>query len=362
MTTTLAHDRQNAPAPALAAPVKAALPHKLGRIASWQRVKSVRNLLLRIALHVLPLMFAVIIIAFTMIQLAPGTFLDIMTSEMQLSDPDVIEQLRVTYGLDQPIYVQLLKYIWAVIHLDFGFSYRQNVPVMDAILDHLSATVTLMLSGIVVAVLIGVTAGAIAAVKVNTVWDRLISVIAVICFAAPSFWVGVMLTVLFSVKLGWLPVGDMHSIGNDSGFFGNILDVTRHLILPALSLGLFQAAIYARLTRNSMLDVFHADFVRTAYAKGLSEGRVTFRHVLRNALLPVVTVIGMQFGHVLSGSVIIETVFSWPGIGNLLFDGVATRDYPIVLGILILGSLMVILTNLVIDVVYVRLDPRVTLD
>jgi peptide/nickel transport system permease protein len=309
-----------------------------------------------------PLILLVVVISFFLIQMAPGSFVEIMTSEMQLADPDVIEQLRVTYGLDQPLYVQLFKYIWALLHLDFGFSYRQNVPVIEAVLDHLPATLILMLSSLAIAVLVGVGAGALAASKANSLWDRLISLIAAVCFAAPSFWVGIMLIVLFSVKLGWLPVGDMQSIGASKGIISDGLDILRHLALPAVSLGLLHAAIYIRVTRSSMLDIANADFVRTARAKGLSQGRVTLAHILRNALLPVVTLVGLQFGQILSGSVVIETVFSWPGIGNLLFDAVMTRDYPVVLGILVLGSLVTIFANLAVDLLYVRLDPRVSLE
>jgi len=174
-------------------------------------------------------------------------------------------------------------------------------------------------------------------------------------FAAPSFWLGIMLIVLFSVKLGWLPVGGMATIGGDGGMF----DILRHLLLPTLSLGLFYAAIYTRVMRASMLEVAQLDFVRTARAKGLSRNQVTISHVLRNALLPVVTILGVQMGTVLAGSVVIESVFSWPGIGALLFDSVSSRNYPVVLGIMVLSSLVVIAANIAVDLVYMWLDPRI---
>ena len=168
-----------------------------------------------------------------------------------------------------------------------------------------------------------------------------------------------MMIVLFGVKLGWLPVGGMATIGGAGGGLADLLDVLRHLLLPTLALGLFYAAIYARVMRSSMLEVAQLDFVRTARAKGLSRARVTVSHVLRNALLPVITILGLQMGTVLAGSVVIESVFSWPGIGSLLFDSVSSRNYPVVLGIMVLGSLVVIAANILVDLLYMWLDPRI---
>lgn len=306
-----------------------------------------------------PLVLGVVVLNFVLIQLAPGSFLDVMTAEQQVSDPALIERLRVTYGMDQPAWMQLLRYIGAVARLDLGFSYRQNMPVLEVILAHLPATLLLMLASILVAALLGVTAGVIAAVKVNTLWDNLLSFAAVFFFAAPSFWLGIMLTVLFSVKLGWLPVGGMATLGGVGGAFATALDVLRHLLLPAMALGLFYAAIYARVMRASMLEVLHQDHVRTARAKGLPGWRVVTRHVLRNALLPIVTLLGLQLGTMLGGSVVVETVFSWPGIGSLLLDSVSSRNYPVVLGVMVFSALLVILANIVVDAAYQRLDPRI---
>jgi peptide/nickel transport system permease protein len=306
------------------------------------------------------LLLAVIVVSFCLIQAAPGTFMDIMTSEMQLSEEQQVEELKALYGLDKPVPIQLLNYIWAVLHFDLGFSYRQNVPVIEAIRDRLPATLLLMFSGISVAAIIGVAAGAFAAVRRNSIWDHLISLVGIFLFAAPSFWLGIMAIVVFSVKLGWLPVGDMQTIGLQGGPLVHALDVGRHLILPAIALGLFgQAAVYMRVTRAAMIEVAALDFVRTAHAKGVRQRRVTTHHILRNALLPVVTLLGLQFGSILSGSVVIETVFDWPGIGILLFDGVMNRDYPVVLGVLLLGSMLVIVANMLVDLAYAWLDPRV---
>jgi peptide/nickel transport system permease protein len=314
---------------------------------------------MRRAMQIIPLVLGVIVMNFLLIQLAPGSFLDVMTAEQQVSDPALIEKLRALYGMDQPLIVQLGKYIWSVFTLDFGFSYRQNAPVFDVIMQALPATLILMLASIAIAVIIGVTAGVIAAVKVNTLWDNLVSIAAVFFFAAPTFWLGIMLTILFSVQLGWLPVGGMQTIDGPTGLFATTFDILRHLILPALSLGLFYAATFVRVMRASMLEVFRLDFVRTARAKGLSRGQVVIGHVLRNALLPVVTLLGLQLGAVLGGSVVVEAVFSWPGIGSLMLDSVMSRNFPVVLGVLVLSSLVVALTNAAVDIAYFKLDPRI---
>ena len=321
---------------------------------SSRRAAALR-LLRRRLLQAVPLILGVIVINFGLIHLAPGSFLELMTAENQVSDPATVELLRKTYGLEDPVWMQLLKYIWAILHLDFGFSYRQNMPVIDAIAINLPATLLLMVSSIVLAFAVGVAAGVVASVKVRTFWDTLVSVAAMFFFAAPSFWLGIMMIVLFAVKLGWLPVSGMATIGGGGG----VLDILHHLVMPTLALGLFYAATYARVMRSSMLEVAQADFVRTARAKGLSRNKVTISHVLRNALLPVVTILGVQMGTILAGSVVIESVFSWPGVGSLLFDSVSSRNYPVVLGIMVLGSLVVIAANIAVDLIYMWLDPRI---
>lgn len=324
-------------------------------MTSGSRRLAALRLLRRRLVQAVPLLLGVVVVNFCLIQLAPGSFLELMTAENQVSDPATVELLKKTYGLNDPVWLQLAKYVWALLHLDFGFSYRQNLPVIDAIAVHLPATLLLMVSSLTLALVVGVAAGVVAAMKVRTVWDTVVSVAAMFFFAAPSFWLGIMLIVLFAVKLGWMPVGGMVTIGSGGG----VLDILHHLVLPTLALGLFYAAIYARVMRASMLEVAQLDFVRTARAKGLSRNRVTLSHVLRNALLPVVTILGVQMGTVLAGSVVIESVFSWPGVGSLLFDSVSSRNYPVVLGIMVLGSLVVIAANIVVDLVYMWLDPRI---
>jgi len=271
----------------------------------------------------------------------------------------MIERLRITYGMDQSAGMQLVKYIASVAQLELGYSYRHNLPVLDVLLSHLPATLLLMLASIAIAVVIGLSAGILSAVKVNTWWDTAVSLFAILCFAAPSFWLGIMLIVLFSVNLGWFPVGGMVTIGMDQNPLATTFDVLHHLALPALTLGLFYSAMYARVMRSSMLEVSKLDYVRTAYAKGLTRMAVVMRHIVRNALLPVVTLIGIQLGTVLAGSIVVEAVFSWPGIGAVLFDSVMSRNYPVVLGLLILSSFVVVIANIAVDLVYTRLDPRI---
>jgi peptide/nickel transport system permease protein len=330
-----------------------------GGLAVSSRQLAALRLLRRRLVQAVPLMLGVVVINFVLIHLAPGSFLELMTAENQVSDPATIELLRKTYGMDDPLWLQLAKYIWALMHFDFGFSYRQNMPVLQAITINLPATLLLMISSITLAFAVGAAAGVVASMKVRTAWDTVVSVLAMFFFAAPSFWLGIMMIVLFAVKLGWMPVGGMATIGGLGNGAGGVLDVLHHLILPTLALGLFYAAIYARVMRSSMLEVSQLDFVRTARAKGLSRRQVTLGHVLRNALLPVVTILGVQMGTVLAGSVVIESVFSWPGVGSLLFDSVSSRNYPVVLGIMVLGSMVVVAANTAVDLIYMWLDPRI---
>ena len=312
-------------------------------------------------LQMLPVVLGIVAINFLLLNLTPGDLVDVMAAEEQISDPQVLAQIRAEYGLDKPLREQLFNYVWNIVNLDLGYSFRHSQPVWDVIVQRLPATLILMSVSMALALFIGVLAGVVASLKVNTLYDNLISVVAIVFFAAPSFWIGLMMMVLFSVKLGLLPVSGMFTIGADYSLAGEIWDVTRHLVMPSVALGLFYAAIYARVMRASMLEVFGLDFIRTARAKGLGKKRVAFKHVLRNALLPVVTLFGLQLGTMLAGSVVIESVFSWPGIGTLVFEAVLTRNFPLVMGVLLFGSILVVIANLAVDLIYMRLDPRIEL-
>lgn len=312
-------------------------------------------------LQAIPTILGVAVINFLILNLAPGDLVDVMAAEQQITDPEVLARLREDYGLNRSLGQQLISYLSDLARLDLGYSYRDNMPVLELILGRLPATLILMFSSLGVAAIVGITLGVVASLKVNTVTDNLISLAAVIFFAAPSFWVGLMMMVVFAVQLGWLPVAGMQTIGADYSAFETVVDIAWHLVMPALALGLFYAAVYARVMRTSMLEIFGLDFVRTARAKGLPERAVAFRHVLPNALLPVVTLLSFQFGTALAGSVVIESVFSWPGIGILLVEAVSGRNFPVVVGVLFLGSVLVIVANLVVDLLYMTLDPRVEL-
>jgi peptide/nickel transport system permease protein len=322
-------------------------------------VKPQLFLIRRRLLQAIPVVLGIMIINFLLLKLAPGDLVDVMAAQQQISDPRILDRLRAEYGLDRPVYVQLFNYLWNVAQFDLGYSFYHSQPVLTVISERLPATLLLMSASMLLAVVVGVGAGVLASLRVNKLTDNVISVVAVVFFGAPSFWVGLMMMVLFSVKLGLLPVAGMTTVNSNFGLWGHVWDVTRHLLMPMFALGLFYAAIYTRVTRSSMLEVYGLDFVRTARAKGLSERRVAIKHVLRNALLPVITLFGLQVGTMLAGSVVIEAIFSWPGIGTLIFDAVITRNFPLVVGVLFLGSVMVVIANLLVDLLYMVLDPRV---
>lgn len=297
---------------------------------------------------------------FCLLKAAPGDLADVLAGESGAATPEFMQQLRETYGLDQPFMVQFGHYLARVVRLDFGFSFRQNAPVLDVLLDHLPATLLLMVVSLSLAFVAGVALGALAARKPNTWLDNLLSTAALLAYATPLFWLGLMLIVLFSVHLNLLPSSGMREIGATYAHWGaHALDVLRHLVLPATTLALFYMAVFTRMTRASMIEVYSLDFVRTAKAKGISEQRIVFRHVLRNAILPVLTSLGMQVGALLGGSVVIETVFGWPGLGRLSFEALTRRDVNLLLGVLFMSSVLVILVNLLVDLLYTRLDPRI---
>jgi peptide/nickel transport system permease protein len=329
-------------------------------MSSLARAGVARFLARRLA-QAVPTVLVIIVVNFLVLHLTPGDIVDVLAGEAGAATPEYVAMLRERFGLDRPLPGRLLSYVWDVARLDLGFSFRHNTSVVDLIGQRLPATLLLMGASIALAVSLGVLLGVTAARHVNRPVDGAIAVAALLSYATPTFWIGLMLIVLFSVKLGWLPTGGMMTIGADLGLLGRALDVAHHLVLPAVSLALFYAAIYTRLMRAAMLEVSSQDYVRTARAKGLAERRIVFGHVLRNALLPVVTMAGVQVGSLLGGSVLVESVFGWPGLGRLAFEAVQQRDFNLLLGILFMSSLLVIAVNLVVDVLYAALDPRIEL-
>lgn len=301
------------------------------------------------------------VVNFFLLRLAPGDAAQVLAGEAGAATPEYLAALRAQFGLDQPLWVQLGKYLWHLAQLDLGFSFRQGMPVLDLILQRLPATLLLMGASIAFAVVIGAGLGVLAAARAGRALDTLVSSVALLCFATPLFWVGLMLVLVFSVRLDWLPVGGMFTVEAGLTGWAYAADVARHLVLPAATLGLFYMAVYVRLMRASMIEVRRQDFVRTAVAKGAPAGRVLTLHVLRNALLPLVTMVGVQASSVIGGAVLVETVFSWPGLGRMAFEALYQRDYNLLLGILLCSAVVVVLVNWVVDAVYARVDPRIRL-
>lgn len=306
-----------------------------------------------------PVVLGVIVLCFLLLQLAPGDLATVLAGESGGATAEYVTQLRERFGLDQPLYVQLLIYMKNVLMLDLGYSYRQSMPVLQLLLERLWPTLLLMGTTLVLSLGLGLLAGLFAALWVRTWKDHVISFFAIIAYATPLFWVGLILILVFSIRLDWLPTSGMEDVVQFYEGWDRVLDIARHLILPAVTLSLFYLALYARLMRATMLEQRGLDYVTTARAKGLTERQITTRHVLRNALLPVVTMAGVQVGALLGGSVVVESIFAWPGLGQLAFDALFSRDYNLLLGIFLMSACLVVLINIVVDVIYVILDPRI---
>jgi peptide/nickel transport system permease protein len=310
-------------------------------------------------LQAIPVVLGVVVLNFLLLQLAPGDAATVLAGEAGGAPAEYVQALRQRFGLDKPVLVQLALYVKNILALDLGYSFRNQSPVLPLILARLSATLLLMGTTLVLSLGLGVLLGLLAAVWVRSWKDHLISVTAIIAYAMPLFWIGLMLILLFSIKLDWLPTSGMEDPAAFYEGWERVVDIARHLILPALTLSLFYMALYARLMRATMLEQRGLDYVTTARAKGLTERQITLRHVVRNALMPVVTVAGVQVGGLLGGSVVVESVFAWPGLGQLAFQALFARDLNLLLGIFFISSCLVVAINILVDIVYVLLDPRV---
>ena len=315
-----------------------------------------RNLLAAI-----PTVLVIVVLNFFLLKLAPGDAADVLAAESGAATEEFMRQLRARFGLDLPMLAQLKAYLGGLLQGNLGFSPRYNMPVTDLILQRLPSTLVLMATALAFAFLIGVASGCTMALFAGRWPDRVLSLAGLLLYSLPGFWVGLMLIVAFSVKLGWLPSGGSETIASGLNGLDLFVDRLRHLVLPALTLALFHVAIYARLTRAAVLEVASLDFVRTARAKGIPERDVTVRHILRNALAPVTTLAGVHIGGILGGAIVVETVFTWPGLGRLSFEAVQRRDFNVLLGVLLLSSLLVILVNMLVDLLQATLDPRIEL-
>lgn len=330
----------------------------------------VRYLLKRLGL-VIPTLLGILVAVFVLMRLIPGDPARLMAGER--ATPEIIATLRHEMGLDQPRAVQFWRFVSGVATGDLGRSLTSSQPVMDELLKRYPATIELTLCAMLFASVIGILVGVISAVRRNSLFDWGSMGVALVGVSMPIFWLGLLLMMVFAVKLKWLPAGARInarlSWDGTSDFIlfetlirGNWLvfqDVLKHIILPSVALGTIPLAIIARMTRSSILEVLNLDFIRTARAKGLAEKIVIFKHCLRNAMLPVVTVIGLQVGSLLGGAVLTETIFSWPGIGRFIVQAIGERDYPVVQGAIVLVAFAFVLVNLVVDVLYTVVDPRI---
>jgi peptide/nickel transport system permease protein len=310
-------------------------------------------------LQAVPVVLGVVVLNFLLLQLAPGDAATVLAGEAGGAPAEYIEQLRARFGLDKPVLVQLALYLKNILLLDLGFSFRNNAPVLGLILDRLWPTLLLMGATLVVSVGGGVALGVIAALGVRTWRDHLISIAAVIAYATPLFWIGLMLILVFSIRLDWFPTSGMENVVAFHEGWARVVDIAHHLVLPTITLSLFYLALYTRLMRATVLEQRGAEYATTARAKGLTERTITLRHVLRNALLPVITMAGVQVGALLGGSVVVETVFAWPGLGQLAYQSLFARDFNLLLGIFFLSACLVVIVNIIVDVIYVLLDPRI---
>jgi peptide/nickel transport system permease protein len=305
------------------------------------------------------LLFAVLVLNFALMHLAPGDIADTIAGDMGGADAEVMAEIRRSYGLDLPVWEQLIKYLGGVLHFDLGYSFYFNTPVVTLLLERVPATLLLVVAAQILAISVGVLLGVIAARQPNGMASHVVTLIALFGFSAPVFWTGIMLLITFSLWVPIFPVAGMQDVTIDGNWFERMLDVGRHLVLPVITLASVFLALYSRLCRASMLEVLGSDYIRTARAKGLSTREVVVKHALKNALNPVVTLAGLQFSAVVSGAVLVETVFSWPGLGTLVLQSIIARDTPTILGILFFSALVVVVANLLTDLVLRMIDPRI---
>jgi peptide/nickel transport system permease protein len=310
-------------------------------------------------MHALPTVLGIVVLCFLLLHFVPGDAADVLAAQNGSATAETMIAMRQRFGLDQPMLTQLVTYLTHLAHLDLGYSARFGMPVSDLILQRLPNTLLLMLSALSMALVIGILAGWTMAIFAGRWPDRILQVMVLLFYSTPGFWIGLMAIVLFSVRLGWLPSNGSMTVGAPLSGFALLADRAWYLVLPSLALSSFFIAVYARLTRATMLEVQGQDFMRTAVAKGLHPVAVQFKHALRNALIPVTTVAGIHLGNLLGGAVVVETVFGWPGMGRLALEAVTGRDFNVLLGVLLMSSFVVIVANAGVDLLQAWLDPRV---
>jgi peptide/nickel transport system permease protein len=316
-----------------------------------------RYVLARLGWGVL-IVIAILVLNFIIVHMVPGSPIDALLGDFPVP-PGYADQIRAEFGLDKPLPTQLGLYLVNLLQGNLGFSFANRLPVLDLVLARLGPTVLLMVPALLLAAVLGVVLGVTAAPRAGSVQDSALTALSLFGYSVPVFWLGQMLVIVFAIRLGWLPVQGMKDMRDDAAGFAAIPGVLRHLVLPAFSVMIFYIAIVARVARASVAEALHHDYVLTAKAKGLSRRTILWRHVLPNAMIPVVTVIGYNFGLSLTGAILVETVFAWPGIGSLFITSIANRDYPVLQGIFLVAAVSVVVINIVTDLLYALLDPRV---
>jgi len=305
------------------------------------------------------LLLAVIILNFGMMHLAPGDVADSISQSMGGADEEVLNEIRSTYGLDRPFVVQLGSYIGKVLRFDLGYSFFYTQPVSQLIFQKLPATLLLVLTAQFLALIVGVFLGVYSAQRPNGLSSHFVSFFALFGYSAPVFWSGLLLLIGFSLHIQWFPVAGMRDVTIEGNFLEETIDIIRHMVLPVITLASIFLALYSRLSRATMMEVLGSDYIRTAKSKGLTDREIVYKHALKNSLSPVITLAGLQFSAVVSGAILVESVFSWPGLGTLAFESIIARDTPTILGILFFSSLVVIVGNLLTDLALRLVDPRV---
>jgi peptide/nickel transport system permease protein len=293
---------------------------------------------LRKIIYSILLLLAVIVLNFLLLHIAPGDPVETLVGEMGGASEELIDQLRADYGLDKSVAHQLFSHIVRMTQGDLGESFSLDQPVIQLILDRLPATLILVITALVLAIIIGTLLGIIAAQKPKSFFSGFVTIVSLAGYSAPVFWTGIMLLILFSYLVPIFPSFGMSEVGSTGTAFDRLLDILHHLVLPAISLASIYLAVYSRMARASMMDVLGSDYIRTARSKGLSERVIIYKHALKNAVLPVVTMAGLQFSQLIAGAVVIEAVFSWPGMGQLAFEAILRRDHPLLLGILFFST------------------------
>jgi len=307
------------------------------------------NYIIKRLFLLIPILFLVTLISFSLLFIIPGDPAEtILTGPGGGADPKAVEEFRIKMGLDKPIYIQYFTWLESILHGNLGYSYLSKRPVIETILSSFHATLKLAIVSLIISLMISIPLGIISAIKQYSAIDNVSMAGALLGVSMPNFWQGLLLILLFAVTLGWLPVAGYGDHGD-----------LEHIILPAITLGTSSAAITTRLMRSTMLETINQDYIQAARAKGLSERVVIGKHALKNALIPVVTMIGLNFGYLLDGSVVVETIFAWPGIGLLMVESIYLRDYPMIQGCILFVAIIFIFVNLMVDILYTYLDPRI---